>query len=336
MKTFPLTSSLITTALLVAATALSAATDKIKVLIIDGQNNHQWATTTPSLKTILEDTGVFQVDVSTTPPARRAAPPLRRNATPAQKAAHAKAATELEATAGTDREKSAALWAKWRPKLAGYRVIVSNYNGDEWPEEVRTAFVSYVKSGGGFASYHAADNAFANWEDYNEMIGLGGWGGCNAKSGPYLRLRDGEWKKTKVPAPCGGHGAREEFLVETFAPEHPIMKGLPDKWMHTQDELYHSLRGPAKELSVLGSGLSDRSNEQEPLLMVIKFGEGRVFHTTLGHHVEALNGMGFQVTFSRGTEWAATGKVTIPAPKPGELTAGPKAAVREIKPAASR
>ncbi|MEY3896255.1 MAG: hypothetical protein RLZZ214_1775 [Verrucomicrobiota bacterium] len=335
MKPSPLVFTLIAT-LLLPASPLTAATEKIKVLIIDGQNNHQWATTTPLLKAILEDAGIFNVDVSTTPPGRKAAPPLPKNATPEQKAAHEKAVKALESTAAADQAKSTALWARWRPKLSDYDVLVSNYNGEEWPEEVRAAFVSYVKNGGGFVSYHAADNAFANWADYNEMIGLGGWGGRNAKSGPYLRLRDGEWKKTEAPGPCGGHGAREEFLVETFAPEHPIMKGLPEKWMHTQDELYHSLRGPAKELSVLGSGLSDKTNEQEPLLMAIKFGEGRVFHTTLGHHVEALNGLGFQVTFSRGTEWAATGKVTIPAPKPGELTAGPKAAVREIKAAAAR
>ena len=61
--------------------------------------------------------------------------------------------------------------------------------------------------------------------------------------------------KTSFHAHRGaGHGAREEFLVEIFAREHPIMKGLREKWMHTQDELYHGLRGSAKELSVLGSG----------------------------------------------------------------------------------
>ena len=100
--------------------------------------------------------------------------------------------------------------------------------------------------------------------------------------------------------------------------------------MHTKDELYHSLRGPAKDVSVLGSGLSDQTKEQEPLLMAISFGKGRIFHTTLGHYVEALDGLGFQVTFSRGTEWAATGKVTQPAPNPGELT-DTKAAVRPLK-----
>ncbi len=54
------------------------------------------------------------------------------------------------------------------------------------------------------------------------------------------------------------------------------------------------------------------SGEHEPLLMTIQFGNGRVFHTTLGHDAEAIKGMAFQVTLQRGTEWAATGDVTLP------------------------
>ncbi|MCF7675403.1 MAG: ThuA domain-containing protein [Akkermansiaceae bacterium] len=278
-------------------TAVCAEPAKIKCLIIDGQNNHSWQETTPVLKAILEHSGVFSVDVSTSPP---------NNANPD--------------------------WAKWQPHFADYGVIVSNYNGQAWPKELHDALVSYVKNGGGFVSYHAADNSFGDQADYNEMIGLGGWGGRNAKSGPYLRLRDGEWRPLDGPGPCGGHGPQNEFIIETFAPEHPIMKGLPAQWMHAKDELYHSLRGPAKNLSVLGHALSEQTKEQEPMLMAISYGKGRVFHTTLGHYLEALDGLGFQVTLTRGTEWAATGKVTQPAPKPGELTAGPKAALRPLKP----
>jgi type 1 glutamine amidotransferase len=64
--------------------------------------------------------------------------------------------------------------------------------------------------------------------------------------------------------------------------------------------------------------------------MVIPYGKGRVFHTALGHYIEAINGAGFQVTLLRGTEWAATGQVTLPAPKAGVLNVE-QAAVREVK-----
>jgi uncharacterized protein len=265
------------------------AAEKLKVLILDGQNNHQWETTTPLLKQILEQTDRFSVDVSTSP----AGPPKGKN----------KQAAPAPADPAVIKEQ----WAQWRPIFSNYDVVISNYNGENWPQEVQDRLVAYVRNGGGFVSYHAADNAFTKWKDYNEMIGLGGWGGRNEKSGPYLRLVDGKWTKVNEPGPCGGHGAREEFVVNNTAPEHPIMKDLPAKWMHTQDELYHDLRGPAENLTVIGSGMSEVKHSEQPLLMAISFGKGRVFHTTLGHHVEALDGLGFQVTFAPrhrvGSHW---------------------------------
>jgi type 1 glutamine amidotransferase len=323
--------SLFLAALALVTTGAGAEPAKIKCLIIDGQNNHKWQETTPVLKAILEHSGVFSVDVSTSPSAGAKPPRLPKNAKPEQQAAHAAALAKFNKDAG--RAAGAPDWAKWQPRFSDYGVIVSNYNGEAWPKDLHDALIAYVKNGGGFVSYHAADNAFGNQADYNEMIGLGGWGGRNAQSGPYLRLRDGEWKPLDGPGPCGGHGPQTEFIIETFAPDHPIMQGLPPKWMHAKDELYHSLRGPAKNLSVLGHALSEQTKEQEPMLMAISYGKGRVFHTTLGHYLEALDGLGFQVTLTRGAEWAATGKVTQPAPKPGELSAGPKATLRPLKPA---
>src|SRR5260370_8611520 len=55
-------------ALCLALTPMLSAAPAIKVLIVDGQNNHDWKTTTPILKKILEDSGKFQVDVATSPP----------------------------------------------------------------------------------------------------------------------------------------------------------------------------------------------------------------------------------------------------------------------------
>jgi type 1 glutamine amidotransferase len=254
----------------------------IKALIIDGQNNHDWKTTTPALKKILDETGLFSVDVATSPPSKGD-------------------------------------MSTFKPDFAAYRVIVSNYNGEPWSKETQQAFEKFVRDGGGFVSVHAADNAFPEWKEYNEMIGVGGWGNRNETSGPYLRLRDGKWVRDPVPGRGGSHGAQHPFLMRTREPAHPIMRGLPAEWMHTKDELYDRLRGPARNLTVLASAYSTRetngSNEDEPLLMVISYGNGRVFHTALGHAMEAINCVGFATTLQRGTEWAATGKVTqkIPA-----------------------
>jgi type 1 glutamine amidotransferase len=96
------------------------------------------------------------------------------------------------------------------------------------------------------------------------------------------------------------------------------MQGLPAAWMHQGDELYNSLRGPGKNMTVLATAWSDPANHgtgrDEPILMAIDYGKGRVFHTAMGHDINALSCVGFIVTFQRGTEWAATGKVTWKAP----------------------
>ena len=278
-------------AFLSLGTTLPAA-DTLKVLLIDGQNNHDWKSCRPVLKWTLEDCGRFTVALSSTPPSG---------------------------------SSGAAAWPSWRPKFSDYDVLVSNYNGEDWPEQVRKDFVAYVRNGGGLVVIHAADNAFPGWPEYNEMIGVGGWGGRDEKSGPMVRWRDGKVVYDTSPGAKGTHGAGHEFLVETRTPEHPIMKGLPVAWRHATDELYSTLRGPATNLTVLATAKAEPgqggTSENEPILMVIRYGQGRVFHTVLGHDARAMFGRGFQVTLQRGAEWAATGKVTLPAPGPEALRA---------------
>ncbi len=278
------------------AKSIFGAAGARKALIIDGQNNHAWRETTPVLKRILEETGLFQVSVATTPPK------------------------------GGDM-------SVFKPDFAAYDVIVLNYNGDSWAADTKAAFDKYVREGGGVVSYHAADNAFPEWKEYNEMIAVGGWGGRTTdKFGPMVRFRNGKAVKDEKPGlPCGRHGARLPFLVTMRDPNHPIAKGLPVKWLHAADELYDSLCGPAKELTLVGTAHSDPANrgtgEEEPMLMTIRFGKGRIFHTTLGHDVPAMQCAGFIATLQRGAEWAATGKVTQPVPK--DFPAAERVSVRE-------
>ena len=93
------------------------------------------------------------------------------------------------------------------PDFAQYDAVVSNYNGDSWSPKTQQALIDYVNNGGGLVIVHAADNSFPNWKEYNEMIGLGGWGGRSEKSGPYVYFKDGSIVRDESKGP-GGSDAR--------------------------------------------------------------------------------------------------------------------------------
>lgn len=268
------------------ATSGLQAADKIKVLIADGpQKAHKHQDTTPVLKKILEKVPLFEVD-------------------------HSRSSKESCAD------------GSYKPDFSKYDVIVINegFGATDWPKATQKAFEEYMANGGGMVSVHAANNSWPNWEEYNKMTGVGGWGGRNEKSGPYLYVdAEGKTVKDKSPGRGGSHGPQHEFEMIVRAKEHPVMKGLPASFKHGPDELYDRLRGPAENVTILASAFSATekkgSGRHEPALMAVSYGKGRVFHSILGHHVQQIKEGSFVTTFQRGTEWAATGKVTIPVPK---------------------
>jgi uncharacterized protein len=283
-----------------ACASLSRGAQPIRVMLLDGESGgtyHAWRETTPVLKAELEQTGLFQVDVVTAPPSRGD-------------------------------------FSNFKPDFAKYDVVVSNLDSPTWPADLQTAFEQYIKNGGGFVSVHAADNAFPGWAAYNEMIGVGGWRGRREQAGPHWFYKDGHMESDSSPGAAGSHGARLPFQVTTRDPDHPVMKGLPTVWMHAGDELYANLRGPGGNMTVLATAHSDPANQgtgrDEPILMALSYGKGRIFHTTMGHDIPALSCAGFIVTLQRGTEWAATGKVTQMVP--ADFPTANQVSVREVAP----
>ena len=269
------------------------AAEKLKVLIIDGRNNHNWKATTPILEKALISSGRFSVDV---------------------------------ATAGKDI-------AGFRPKFSAYDVVLSNYNDPRqlWSEATRKDFVDYVHGGGGFVVVHAANNSFTGWKEYNDMIGLG-W--RNAGFGDRVTFNDeGKQQRTKKGEGRGaGHGSQHEFQIVIRDREHPITKGLPASWMHAKDELYHGQRGPARDMTILATAYSDKSKRgtsaHEPMMWTIPYGKGRVYTTVMGHAPLSMKCVGFITTLRRGTEWAATGKVTL-TEVPKDFPTAKKVSLRE-------
>jgi uncharacterized protein len=256
--------------------ACSAAEPPLSALIVDGQNNHDWPSTTPLLKKMLEDSGLFRVDVATSPPG------------------------------GQDLKD-------FLPEFAKYNVIVSNYNGAPWSDAAQRALVEYVRGGGGLAVIHAANNAFPEWPEYNEMIGLG-WRGADFGDRITIDEAGDPVRTPKGEGPGAGHGSQHAFQIVVRDHDHPITRGMPTEWMHAADELYHGQRGPAQNMRILASAMSDPATggtgEREPMIWVVPFGAGRVFTTVMGHSPESMHCAGFIATVQRGAEWAATGDVT--------------------------
>ena len=295
----------------------------LDVLIIDGRNNHDWKETTAALRATLTATGRFNVEIATAPESKTISglrPPRSKDEN--AQARYQKTRTAIEAVQEPAITAFKTRWASWSPDFAKYDVVVSNYNGPDWPETMKQALVDYVKSGGGFVLVHAANNPFTHWPEFNDMIGLGwrkaGFGDCikwlSKENRSYITCED-----------CNsGHGSKHAFQIAVREKDHPIMKGLPPLWMHGKDELYHNMRGPAKNLTVLSTAYSDPktngTGEHEPITWQVNYGLGRVIVTTMGHfwplqeNWDSLYCVGFQTVFSRSVEYAASGEVTLPIP----------------------
>lgn len=302
-----------------------------KVLIIDGRNNHNWRVTTDSIRATLRSTAKFNVSVSTAPdsliPTNPRAP---KSSDPKVQQVFKEANQKFNDLTKSAKERAKKQWEQWRPDFKKYDCIILNYNGQYWPDEVQKDFVDYVKNGGGVLLIHAANNAFPNWHEFNEIIGIG-W--RKAPFGEAIKVDpDSGEKYSDDNASNSAHGSKHPFQITIRKQSHPIMNGLPEVWMHARDELYHNMRGPAKSLTVLSTAWSDPkqrgTGKHEPITWEVEYGKGRAIVTSMGHFYrgertwDALYCVGFQTIVARSCEYLATGSVTIQAPEsfPGQST----------------
>jgi hypothetical protein len=280
-------------ALMVSCLAASAAgnaepTPGLKVLIVDGYSNHDWERTTRLVRGIVERTGLFEVAVTSAP-----------------------------------AQTNDGAYANWCPAFKQFNVVIQSCNdlngrGPMWPPRARAAFEAFVREGGGVFILHSANNAFAGWEAYDHMIGLG-W--RNKESGWALRL--GEHEDIERIAPGQGaatsHGARLDRVVHRLG-DHPIHAGMPRRWMTPKVEVYTYARGPAENLTILSWADDPATHEHWPLEWVVQYGQGRVYNSTFGHvwpkedDPVNMRCAGFQTILVRALQWLAKRPVTYPIP----------------------
>ena len=261
---------------------------RVKVLIVDGFGNHDWRATTRLVKSILEPTGRFEVSVATAP--ARADDP-----------AH----------------------VTWLPPFQDYAVVVQTCNdltgaGTLWPEPAREAFERYVRLGGGVFILHSANNAFASWEAYNRIIGLG-WRKRDA--GAALRVRE-DGTIERIPAGQGGstgHAERQDRVVHRLG-QHPIHAGLPRAWRTPLLEVLTYARGPAENVDVISWAEDPAGQGRWPVEWTVRYGSGRVYASSFGHawsgEKEPVNFRcaGFQTLLVRALQWLAGRSVDFPVP----------------------
>jgi len=143
--------------LLFAALGLAACrppqTAPVRVLLLSGQNNHDWKTTTPALEAILESDGRFRVDV-TEDPARLGA---------------------------ADLESYDVILSNWN-------AFGRDAGTADWPEETRRSYLEFVRNGKGHVVVHAGSSSFPEWKDYAGLT-LAAWKNGQSSHGPRHAFR---------------------------------------------------------------------------------------------------------------------------------------------------
>ena len=262
---------------------------RIRVLIITGRSSfeHDWKGTTNELRNMLEDTGRFAVRVT----------------------------EEFRgATAQT---------------LAAYDVVLLNYCGrwfydepveERWGKQAEATLFSFVRKGKGIVVYHPTF-----------MLGAPDWPEFERLAGAALRQSPTPSRRAPVDA----------FRIRVIDREHPITRGMREYLWTFMDDMYTNLRWhpQTKDMRVLVTGYDDAAayahalagpkyppeqytakrlaampgmNQEHPLVWTSRYGKGRVYSCTLGHGPDTLRYEALISLLVRGTEWAATGSVTVP------------------------
>lgn len=168
--------------------------------------------------------------------------------------------------------------------LTNYAAVVLHFQNWQVPgpgPAARANLKRFVERGGGLVLTHFACGAwYGEWPEFKDLAGRAWFG------------------------PDGGrqHDPHGTFTVTISDPAHPVTAGLKD--FATTDELYTCLAGDAP-IRVLAVARSKVDGKDYPMAFVREYGQGRVFHSPLGHDAVAFRSEAVGALLRRGTAWAA-------------------------------
>ena len=222
-----MTIRLLILALLSLSLLLPAADGKIPVLLIGGQNNHDWQKANAFLMAFLANQKHLAVEESNAPP----------------------------------NKASKEAWAAWKPDFSKYGAVLLNYNGEMWPDETKAALEKYLNDGGGVMPLHAANNSFTGWNGFEQAVGLL-WRGKDFGASVFFDEAGKLQREEKNQGRGMGHGGQYDWKMTVRDTANPITVGMPVNWIHRYDELDHGQRGPAEKLNILLSAFSEQTRVQ--------------------------------------------------------------------------
>jgi type 1 glutamine amidotransferase len=263
-------------------------TGRLQVLIISGRNSfeHDWRGTNNAIRRMLEDTGRFEVHV-----------------------------TEEFRGAGART-------------LAPYDAVIINYLGrwnygdpieQRWGAAEEEALFDFVRSGHGVVVYHAS-----------LIMGAPSWPEFERMAGGTMRMTPPQSRRNPADA----------FLVHIVDREHPITHGMREYVWTLMDDMYTNMHwDPATPVHVLAAARDSAAaydahvagpkypastygpdklkampgiDQEHPQVWTAEYGRGRVLGFAIGHGPDTLQYDGVQSLLIRGTEWVASGRVTLP------------------------
>lgn len=260
--------------------------NKLQILIITGHHSyeHDWRGTSNSLRKMLEDSGRFEVRIN-------------------------------EDFRGATEET-----------LKPYQAVIVNYLGrwnytdqDElrWGAQAEKALFDYIRNGGGVIVYHTSLGlGEPSWPEFEKLVGG--------------TLRIAQSRRSPPGA----------FQMHVVDRTNPITQGMREYvWTFNDDMLTNLKWDPAVKVNVLVTGYDDPASyapkiagpkyppqyyppdklrtmagmaKENPLVWTAQYGKGRVYCISVGHGPDTLQYAGVTTLITRGTEWAASGKVTVP------------------------